>query len=129
MMNIDSWWDSRTRNRFEAILELVMDAVSDDYETLDVILSTINESYPGAPDLEDWEALKAAPVARHEAVQALQELAREGYAQAYVYDEAEKDFLPVAFGKERIKALWFYATPKGLKAVERFPVRRAGFNS
>ncbi|HUZ46720.1 MAG TPA: hypothetical protein VMW54_08785 [Terriglobia bacterium] len=121
MISIDSWWDSRTRNRFEAILELVMDAVADDYERLEMIMATINESYPVDPALKGWEALKAAPVSRHEGVQALRELTGEGYAQAYVYDAAENRFRAVGFGKEQINDLWFYATPKGLNAVKQFP--------
>ncbi len=123
MVSIDSWWDSRTRDRLEAILELVLDAVADDYERLDMIIAAINESYPVDPALKEWAALKAAPVSRHEAVQALRELTGEGYAQAYVYDAIENRFQAVGFDKEKINDLWFYATPKGINAVKQFPPR------
>jgi len=43
VVNADSWWDGLVRDRFQAILELVLDAMSDDYVTVEIILKTINE--------------------------------------------------------------------------------------
>ena len=96
MVNADSWWDGLVRDRFQAVLELVLDAMSDDYVTVEIILKTINE-WDGGSRPESWAARSAAPVSRPEVIQALRELTREGFAQAYVFDGPEAyavDFQP-----------------------------------
>lgn len=123
MVSIDRWWNDLTRDRFEAILELVIDAIADDYEDLEMILTTINEWYPAEPELKDWKALKEVPVSRFEVVKALRELTQEGYAQAYIYDAKASQFQAVDFREDKVRELWMYATPKGIRAVRRLSER------
>ena len=118
MVNADSWWDGLVRDRFQAILELVLDAMSDDYVTVEIILKTINE-WDGGSRPESWKARSAAPVTRSEVVQALRELTREGFAQAYIFNGPEA--YAVDFQPEKIRDLWFYPTKRGMNAVRQFP--------
>ena len=53
MVNADSWWDGLVRDRFQAVLELVLDAISEDYVTVEIILKTINE-WDGERDPASW---------------------------------------------------------------------------
>jgi hypothetical protein len=118
VVNADSWWDGLVRDRFQAVLELVLDAMSDDYVTVEIILQTINEWDAGSRP-ESWEARKAAPVTRPEVLQALRELTREGFAQAYIFNGPEA--YAVDFQTGKIRDLWFYPTQRGIDAVRRFP--------
>jgi hypothetical protein len=115
----DHWWDDLTRDRSAAILELVLDAIADDYETLEIILRTINQCYRDEPDLKDWRALRALPVSRPEVISALRELTQEGFAQACTYDAETKQYHAVNFRADRAGLLWFYVTDKGMRAVGR----------
>ena len=117
LVNADSWWDGLVRDRFRAVLELVLDAISDDPETVGIILKTINEWDPDR-DPEAWAARRAVPVSRPEIIRALRELTREGYAQAFSLSDNE----PKAVDFEAAKSSdgWFSATPKGIKAVKQF---------
>ena len=115
----DHWWDNLTRDRSAEILELVLDAIAGDYETLEIILRTINQCYRDEPDLKDWKALRALPVFRPEATSALRELTQEGFAQAYTYDAATKQYHAVNFRADHAGVLWFYVTDKGMRAVDR----------
>ena len=117
MINVDGWWDGLVRDRFQAILELVLEAISDDYGTVGIILQMINERDAGR-DHESWAARSAAPVSRPEVIQALQELTREGYATACVFEGAEARV--VRFRGDETRDVWFYATPKGNNAVKKF---------
>lgn len=119
MVDIDRWWNDLTRDRFESILELVINAIVDDYENLEMILKTINERYPAEPELKDWKALREIPISRFEVMKALRELTQEGFAQAYTYDANARTFRPIEFRKDRIRELWLYATSKGIRAVKR----------
>jgi len=119
VVGIDLWWNDLTRERSEAILELVLDAIADDYECLEMILKTINKKYPAEPDLKEWKALEAAPVSRPEAIMALKELTQEGFAQACLYDAEAKQFRPVSFRPDQAGVLWFYVTDKGLRTIKR----------
>lgn len=123
MVTIDSWWDSQTRDRFEAILELVIGAIADDYESLEVVLRTINEWYPPDPSLRGWKALKAVPVSRREVVKALRELTQEGYAQAYRYEAKAHQYRPADFREDEVDNLWLYVTAKGIHSVKRLQER------
>jgi hypothetical protein len=118
VVSSDSWWDSLVRDRFQAVLELVLDAMSDDYVTIDIILQTINEWDSGTRP-ETWEARSAVPVTRPEVVRALKELTREGYAQAYLFNGPEAN--PVPFHPASIRDLWFFPTDRGMNAISRFP--------
>jgi hypothetical protein len=118
---IERWWDDLTRDRFSAILELVLDAVADDYENLDMILKTINGLYRSEPHLRGWKALDAVPVSRPEVIKALRELTQEGFAQACEYDAETKQFRPASFRQDNAGVLWYYVTDKGMSAVNRLP--------
>ena len=117
MVNVDSWWDGLARDRFQAILELVLDAISEDYVTLEIIDKNINE-WDGDRDPASWAARGAVPVSRPEIVHALQELIREGYAQACVFNGEETQ--TVEFRPHALAGVWFCTTAKGLKAVSKF---------
>ena len=88
VVNADSWWDGLVRDRFQAVLELVLDAIADDYVTVEIIIKKINE-WDGERDPESWAARSAAPVSRPEVIHALRELTREGYAQACIFNGHE----------------------------------------
>lgn len=117
MAGADHWWDDLTRDRSAAILELVLDAIADDYEDLKIILEAINRCYPDDPNLKGWKALAAVPVSRPEAINALRELTQEGFAQAYTYEAGTKQFRAVTFRQEQAGVLWFYVTEKGLRTA------------
>ena len=117
MVSIDSWWDSRVRNRNQALLELVINAIADDYESLEIIQKSINE-WGEDFNSQSWPAMKAVPVSRHEIIKALEELTREGYAQTYVLRAHEPFSQAVEFRKDGINDLWFFLTPKGVSAVK-----------
>lgn len=119
MVSVDSWWDALVRDRFEAILELVLCAMADDYESVEIILKTINE-WDADRDPGSWAARSAAPVSRSEVIKALRELTQEGYAQTYVLAIREPHATPIEFLETEVDSLWFYATPKGINAVRQF---------
>lgn len=117
MVNVDSWWDSLVRDRFRAVLELVLDAISEDYVTLEIILRNINE-WNSELDPGAWAARGAAPVSRPEVVRALRELTREGYAQACIFNGPEAQ--AVKFSPDQVANVWFCATQKGINALSKF---------
>jgi hypothetical protein len=117
VVNVDSWWDSLVRDRFQAVLELVLDGISDEDVTVEIILKNINE-WDGGRDPESWAARSAAPVSRPEVIRALGELTREGYAQAYIFDGEGTQV--VDFRPGQLADVWLRATPKGINAVKRF---------
>ena len=118
MVSIDSWWDSRVRDRAQAVLELVITAIADDYENLETIQRSINgwreESESGS-----WWAKDAIPVSRREVVKALTELTREGYAQTFLALVEDEDPVPAEFQEGKVGELWFYLTPKGMNTVRQ----------
>ncbi len=118
MGGLDSWWDGLVRDRAASVLELVIAAIADDYESVATILASINER---DPDLEpgNWEARRAVPVSRPEVISALKELVREGYAQAYILDTTEPYSRAVKFREEDVDKLWFLVTSKGALTVEK----------
>ena len=116
MVNVDSWWDGLSRDRFQAILELVLDAIGEDYVTVEIIGKNINE-WDGERDASAWAARSAAPVARPEIIHALEELTREGYAQACVFNGSEAQV--VRFRPQHLADVWFCATQKGINAVRK----------
>src|SRR5208337_415144 len=118
MVNADNWWNGLVRDRLQAVLELVLDAMSDDYVTVEIILKTINEWDVGSRP-ESWAARSAAPVTRPEIIRALRELTREGYAQACMFEG--KEVFAVDFQPGRLRDVWFYPTERGYQAVRQFP--------
>ena len=117
MVNVDSWWDGLSRDRFQAVLELVLDAIAEDYVTVEIIGKNINE-WDGDRDATIWAARSAAPVSRPEIIHALQELTREGYAQACVFNGHQAQW--VKFRPDHLTDVWFCATQKGINAVRKF---------
>jgi len=117
VVNVDSWWDGLARDRFQAILELVLDAISEDYVTVDIISKNINE-WDGDRDPASWAARSEVPVSRPEIIHALQELTRERYAQACVFNGQVAQV--VKFRPDHIQDVWFCATEKGIKAIQKF---------
>lgn len=117
MVNVDSWWDGLSHDRFQAILELVLDAIAEDYVTVEIILKNINE-WDDDRDSTAWAARSAVPVSRPEVVHALQELIRERYAQACVFNGQEAQV--VDFHPGQLADVWFCATEKGINAVRHF---------
>ena len=117
MVNADSWWDGLSRDRFQAVLELVLDAIAEDYVTVEIISKNINE-WDGERDPSSWAARSAAPVSRPEIIHALRELTREGYAVACIFNghEAQR----VSFRPDQLADVWFCATEKGINAVRKF---------
>jgi hypothetical protein len=118
VVSIDSWWDSRVRDSSQALLELVINAIADDYESLEIIHQSIND-WGGDLSMDSWPALDAVPVSRHEIIKALGELAREGYAQPFILSTEEPYARAVEFSQEGIRDLWFALTPKGVSAVKQ----------
>jgi len=123
MAGVERWWDDLTRERFAAILDLVLNAIADDYDNLEIILKTINEWYRPEPDLAGSKALEAIPVTRQEVIRALRELTREGFAQAHSYDAQTQRFLPASFRHDVASVLWYYVTDNGKNAVNRIHKR------
>ena len=117
MVNADNWWDGLARDRFRLILELVLDAISEDYVTVEIIEKNINE-WDSERDPTSWVARSAVPVARPEIIHALTELIRERYAQACVFDGQESRV--IRFEPDQAAGVWFCATPKGLNAIRKF---------
>jgi hypothetical protein len=125
--NVDSWWDALVRDRSQAILELVLNAIADDYESLEIILKSINE-WESENNSGSWAAMSAVPVSRPEVVKALRVLTAESYAQAYIFAAGEGSARPVDFHKEAVDDLWFYATPKGMQAVKHLHAQIDGID-
>jgi len=117
VINVDGWWDGLSRDRFQSVLELVLDALAEDYVTVDIIGQSINE-WDAERGASEWAARSAAPVSRPEILHALQELTREGYAQACIFNGREAQ--AVEFRADQLAGLWFCATEKGINAVRKF---------
>ena len=117
VVNVDSWWDGLSRDRFQAVLELVLDAIAEDYVTVEIISKNINE-WDGERDPASWAARSAAPVSRPEIIHALRELTREGYAQAASSMAMRRRV--VKFRPDQLADVWFCATEKGINAVRKF---------
>jgi hypothetical protein len=117
VVDADNWWDGLVHDRFEAVLKLVLDAISEDYVTVEIILQNINE-WDRERDPDDWAPRSAAPVSRPEVIDALRELIRERYAQACVFNGQEAHV--VDFRPGELSDVWFCATQKGINAVRLF---------
>jgi hypothetical protein len=117
VVNADSWWDGLSRDRFEAVLQLVLDAISEDYVTVEIIRKNINE-WDGERDPASWAARSAAPVSRPEIIHALGELTREGFAQACIFNGQEAQV--VRFRPDQPADVWFCVTEKGINAIRKF---------
>ena len=74
--------------------------MADDYENLGTIRNFVSG------------IAKAVRPSKRDVVQAIQELIRDGHAQAYDLESQEKA-LPVPFAVSKADNLWYYATPAG----------------
>jgi hypothetical protein len=109
MVNVDSWWNDLLRDRTQAILDFVKNAIVDDYQSVDTLVEAINMSPRDehAPCRSNGSA-----VHRQEIAAALRELTREGYAEAYVLGTAPPYARRVNFSDTEIFGLWFLVTSK-----------------
>jgi len=116
VVNVDGWWDGLSRGRFQSILDLVLDAIAEDYVTVEIIGKNINE-WDGERDPSSWAARSAAPVSPPEIIHALRELILEGYAVACIFNghEAQR----VSFRPDHVADVWFCATEKGINAARK----------
>lgn len=119
MADTNFWWNDLTRGRAEALLQLVLDAIADDYADVELVVKTLNQDYPKEPGLEGWKAMDALPVSRPEVAGALRELVQEGFAQACVYDAGTSDFRAVNPPRGKMTGLLFFPTDKGLRAIKQ----------
>jgi hypothetical protein len=87
--------------------EYVIRAISDDYESLELIL----ESVIG------WAVERAGVADKEGTLKALVGLIEDGYAQAYVLG---RDARPVDYSESSLDDLWFYVTPNGMKFLKQF---------
>jgi len=85
-----------------------MNTIADDYENLEHITRS-------AAELLSDRKIHAS---REEIIASLQELIDQGYAKAYLLSPKEPHSKPVVFSMAKVAELWFYLTPKGLRAVK-----------
>lgn len=90
------------------IQDFVLDAIADDYESLDVIVG----------DVSKWAEESGTSITRQGIIRALEQLIQEGSAQAYVLSSQPPYAQPVEFSSEDVDRLWFYLTPQGKRLVE-----------
>ena len=120
MVNADSLVDwPRPGPDARRYMEIALDAMSDDYVTVEIIVQTINEWDAGSRS----ECLGAAEAPFRfrvpRSIRALRELTREGYAQACMFEG--KEAFVVRFDPSRLRDVWFYPTERGMEAVDQFP--------
>jgi hypothetical protein len=82
----------------------VLSAISDDYENLELILDSVHR--------HDDPTSTAEPVSV-----ALAELVKDGLAQAYELSSESPEATAVSIDPDRMKELWFYATPRGIARI------------
>jgi aryl-alcohol dehydrogenase-like predicted oxidoreductase len=89
--------ESQTRNS-------VLSAISDDYESLELILDSVHRHDDPTPTAEQVSL-------------ALAELVKDGLAQAYELSPEHPHATAVNVDPDRIEEQWFYATPKGIASA------------
>ena len=97
-------------DRHRMLLESVLMAVSDDYESFECIVEQTTE----------WAKDKGLAVTRSEITRALRQRVHEKYIQPYFLSSQPPFSQKVEFDPDLIGELWFYLTPKGKKLVSRF---------
>jgi len=95
--------------RTALIRKTLMSAMADDYENLEHLTECVSKSLVKH---------KIAPL-REELLQMLEELTREGLAQAYRLSPNPPYSTPVSFTVAASSQLWFYLTPDGLSLLRR----------
>jgi hypothetical protein len=87
------------------IKEFALRAISDDYEEFERIFRDVTEGTVAC----------GKDASRSETQQALEELVRGGYAQAYLLEPRAKQAKAVNYSSADLYRLWFYVTPSGKK--------------
>ena len=91
--------------------ELVLRAVSDDYECLQQIIA----------DVEDWSDAQEIVCDRGVVVGALEGLIRDGHVKAYLLSSSPPGKAEaVNYTADRLDDLWFYVSPNGKKLANTF---------
>jgi len=93
----------RERTKAQGIKDLVLRAISDDYESLDIITRQISQ----------FEESRDLRIADEEVRTALGELIQDNLAQAFRLSPWPPHAVAVPFAYESANELWFYATPPG----------------
>jgi hypothetical protein len=90
--------------------EYALRAISDDYEEFEKILQ----------DVTGWAAACGVTPDRSSTLRALEELIRDGYAQAYILSAVPPGKAEaVSYSLDRLDELWFYVTPKGKRLARQ----------
>jgi hypothetical protein len=92
------------------LLESVLEAVVNDYESFECIVEQTSE----------WAKKKGLAVTRAEITRALRQRIHEKYIQPYLLSSQPPYSQKVEFQPDRIGELWFYVTPKGKEFVTSF---------
>lgn len=88
-----------------SVKEAVLNAIADHYESVELILHTI-------------QLLDGLPASTKQVADALGELVVEGLAQTYELSSTPPHSKFVDFDAGRIEELWFYVTPRGRRLVQ-----------
>jgi hypothetical protein len=97
-------------DRHRTLLEFVLEAVANDYESLECIVEQTTK----------LAQVKGFAVTRAEITRALRQRIHEKYIQPYLLSSQPPYSQKVEFYPDRIDELWFYVTPKGKKLVSSF---------
>jgi aryl-alcohol dehydrogenase-like predicted oxidoreductase len=95
------------RDAIQLIRDAVLDAVADDYESLEVITSDIRSRL---------HSLRAE-VTTENVSEALAGLVRDGLVQTFVLSSSPPHAVPVSFSYDTIAESWFCITPFGKAAL------------
>lgn len=95
------------RDDWVQLREMVLDAVADDYENFDMVVTEVKKRMSNSA-----RALDAAQVA-----QALMESIAEKDMQAFEYAENSSRYVPVEAKLETIRDRWFYITEQGKRKL------------
>ena len=87
-----------------------LEAVSDDYEELQMIFSDVSSKLDSA---------QASSIRPEDIVSALEKLASQGYVQAYRLSSTPPYSVPVPFDATCVSDISFLITPKGLEALRQ----------
>ncbi len=87
--------------------DFVLEAVSNDYESIDQILEQV----------VSWSNNQGLIPTHEDIVGILENTIKEGYVQAYLLSAEEPRIQVVEFSPDRLDRLWFYVTPKGKEIV------------
>ncbi len=90
------------------VRECTLRAISDDYEEFERIFRDATQCASG----------RVKSISRSATQKALEELIRDGYAQAYNLSADGSPALPVTYLPSDLSKLWFYVTASGKKLAE-----------